>query len=126
MIASSLETFEQTDVITGYLFSVDLFEYKMVAMIKQFQIELVKQFFRFFQVARNVTYINQIFAYRNNAQYDVIGSPPNDVSIRINGYAGYNGSASYTCSCANDISCKSGIGLFAEQSGLFVQHMIPG
>ena len=125
-IFSILQTFEKTELVTGYLLFTDVFAYKMVSAIKQFQTEVVRTFFHFFQLARNITYVNQIVASLNNIQYEVIGSPPNDASIRIGGYSGQDGNATYTCSCANDITCKMTINLYSNYGGKFVQSVVPG
>ncbi|CAF4146509.1 unnamed protein product, partial [Adineta steineri] len=126
MIGSSLETFEQTQLVTNDLLSDDLFTNQMNSIVKQFQSNLPQTFFRFFQLVRNITYANQIFAFINNVQYELIDSPLTKVSFSINGFQGINGNPSYTCSCANDINCNTKMRLYTLSDSNPSNITIPG
>ncbi|CAF4180388.1 unnamed protein product, partial [Adineta steineri] len=126
MIVSSLETFTQTQLVTNDLLSVDLFTSQMSSIVKQFQSDLPQTFFRFFQLVRNITYANQIFAFINNVQYELIDSPLTKVSFSINGFQGINGNSSYTCSCANDINCNAKMRLYGLSDDSWSQFTVPG
>ncbi|CAF4152436.1 unnamed protein product, partial [Adineta steineri] len=126
MIVSSLETFKQTQLVTNDLLSDDLFTNQMNSIVKQFQSDLPQTFFRFFQLVRNITYANQIFAFINNVQYELIDSPLTKVSFSINGFQGINGNTSYTCSCANDINCNTKMRLFTLSDSNPSNITIPG
>ena len=112
-VATSIQTFDQTQLVTSYLLSADLFENQMFAIIRKFQTELVKSLLRFFQLTRNITYVNQYFSTANIGPLEIIY--PRTTSFSIHSYSGENGNTSYTCSCANDITCKSQLGLYNTQ-----------
>ncbi|CAF1639207.1 unnamed protein product [Adineta ricciae] len=123
-IFQSLETFKQTQLVTNNLLSMNIFNYQINSIIKQFQSQLANRFLGFFQLFRNITYVNQIFSYLNNAQYTLIGSPLTSVTFSIGGYTDIN--SSYTCSCANDINCKTNTGLYNPVYFTTPKYLVPG
>lgn len=126
MIVTSLQTFKQTQLVTDYLLSLELFTEQMNSTVKQFQSDILITFFRFAQLVRNITYVNQIFSFLNNVQFKSIGSPPHAASFSINEFQGINDNTSYTCSCANDINCRTEMRLFRIYSNLPTELIVPG
>ena len=108
-VVTSLQTFDQTELVTSDLLSAGLFENQMISIVRKFQTELVKSFLRFYQLTRNVIYINQYFSTANIGPLEI---SDRRTSLSIHSYSGENGNTSYVCSCANDITCKSQLGLY--------------
>jgi hypothetical protein len=82
----------------------------MISIIKKFQSELVSTFLRFFQLTRNITYINQCFSDANIGVLEI--SDSYTTTFTIYSYSDENSNSSYSCSCANDINCKGQMGLY--------------
>ncbi|UJR06989.1 hypothetical protein I4U23_011277 [Adineta vaga] len=109
-IFNSLKTFEQTQLVTGQLLTAKTFEYQMTSVIEQFKLETLITFLRFLQLFRNITFINQYLNGRlSNFKYDI--SPV--LSLSITGFT--NGNLS--CSCAQDINCRTQYGLYSPTTG---------
>jgi hypothetical protein len=122
-VVSSYQVFEQTQLVTSYLLTVDLFEKQMISIIKEFKSELFNTFLRFFQLTRNITYVNQYFSTANLSSMRVTDSYT--VTLSIYNYSGVDGNSSYSCSCANDINCKGQLGLY-NKSSTIAQSLLPG
>ena len=123
-VRSSLEEFEDTQLVTGYLSSVDAFEHQMNASIQKFQTDLINVFFRFFRLTRNMSYVNQYFTNANMAPLPV--ADDYTTSFTIYNYFGRNETSWYTCSCATDINCKSQLGLYDREYTENPKSLVPG
>ena len=123
-VVTSLQTFGQTQLVTSYLLSTDLFENQMISIISKFQTELVQSFLRFYQLTRNIIYINQYFSTANVGPLEII--EPRTTSFSIHSYSGENGNTSYRCSCANDINCKSQLGLYDAEYISTPKNLVAG
>jgi hypothetical protein len=121
---SSLQKFEQTELVTAYLLSINLFENQMNSSIQAFQSELTSAFLRFFQLMRNISYVNQYFNDANIGPFEI--TKAYTTTFSINNYQGTNGSTSYSCSCGNDINCKSQLGLYDREYYHTPKSLVPG
>ena len=110
---TSLQAFDQIQLVTSYLLSADLFETQLVSVISKFQTELIQSFLRLYQLTRNIIYVNQYFSTANVGPLEIMES--RTTSFSIHSYSGENGNTSHRCSCANDMNCKSQLGLYNAQ-----------
>ena len=122
-VATSLQRFEKSQFVTNQLLSLDFFENQVNTIVKEFQNELTSTSLRFFRLTRNVTYINQYFTYLSA---DVQISDLYAVFFTIRSYTGADHNSSYTCSCANDIRCKTQLGLYDPQYSSTPYRLVPG
>ena len=120
---TSLQQLQQSELVTNYLLSVDLFVNRMDVIVKNFQLELSSTFLRVFQMTHNITYVNQYLSDAN-AAFDISGS--RTAALSIYSYSWGNGSSSYQCSCANDINCKSQLGLYDVNYVTTPYRLVPG
>lgn len=123
-VSTSLQKFEQTELVTAYLLSFPLFDNQMNSVIQEFQSELVSTFLSFFQLTRNISYVNQYFNDENIGPFEITW--PYTTTFSINNYQGTNGSTSYSCSCANDINCKGQLGLYDREYYHTPKSLVPG
>ena len=122
-IATSLQRFEKSQLVTNQLLSLDFFENQVNTIVKEFQTELTSTSLRFFRLTRNVTYMNQYFSYENA---DVQIGDLHAVFFTIRSYTGADHNSSHTCSCANDIRCKTQLGLYDPQYSSTPYQLVPG
>ncbi|CAF3692114.1 unnamed protein product [Adineta steineri] len=126
-IVSALEIFEQIQLISADLLSVDLFTNQILSAIDQFKLETVNDFQGFLQIMRNLTFVNQLLTGAHS-NYDVrvnATSIPPTAAMYPWGYN--NDNASFSCACANDPSCKVTTGLYSGTHGNWVDHYtVPG
>ncbi|CAF4237020.1 unnamed protein product, partial [Adineta steineri] len=121
-IVSALEIFEQIQLISADLLSVDLFTNQILSAIDQFKLETVNDFQGFLQIMRNLTFVNQLLTGAHS-NYDVrvnATSIPPTAAMYPWGYT--NDNASFSCACANDPSCKVTTGLYSGTHGNWVDH----
>ena len=123
-IIASIEAFAQTQLVTSYLRPPDLFEKQMISAIERFQSEVVTSFTRFFQLTRNDTHINQYFSDANIGLFEI--TEDCTTSFSIGTYHTLNDNLFRSCSCANDISCKSQLGLFNQEYISIPARLVPG
>jgi hypothetical protein len=123
-IITSLQDFEQTELTTGSLLSVNIFENQMNSIVKELQSEINSGFLRFFQLTRNISYINQYFTNANVGPFNITEFYTTTFSIYS--YSGINNNSNYSCSCANDINCKGQLGLYNEYYYQYPERLIPG
>ena len=120
---SSLQVFERTQLVTSQLLSVDLFENQMFSVIQNLQSEVASTFLRFFQLTRQITYANQYFNDANVGSFDF--TYQNTTFSIYNSSSGSENSLNL-CSCANDINCKSQLGLYDTVFISNPKELVPG
>ena len=121
--ATSLQRFRQSQFVTNQLLSDDFFNNQVNTAVREFQTELSSTFLRFFQLTRNITYVNQYF---NDANVDFHISDSYAASFTIHSYNNTDRNSSHTCSCANDIRCKSQLGVYDRQYTTTPYRLVPG
>ncbi|UJR16806.1 hypothetical protein I4U23_003705 [Adineta vaga] len=125
-IISTLEKFEQIQLITADLLNIDLFTNQMLSIIHQFKLETINEFRRFLQLMRNFTHVNQ-FLTGARSNFDIrinASSPPTAAMYPLEHI--YDNSSS-SCACANDPSCKVTTGIYSGTRGNWIDHYtIPG
>ncbi|CAF0881469.1 unnamed protein product [Adineta steineri] len=127
-VMNSLQTFEQTQVISAELISVDLFTNQMITAIDKFKQDTTNKFVRFLLTLRNLTYVNQILTGSfSNFDVEVANSPAHAAALSLWYYTNNIDNFSTTCSCGNDSSCKTVTGIYTGQHGQWIlQYLIPG
>ncbi|CAF1008864.1 unnamed protein product [Adineta steineri] len=123
-VANSLHRFEQTQLVGTQLLTADEFTNQMSSAINQFELETTNTFLHFLQLLRNITHVNQILSGSGSSFNITIAGPPNyTTSLSIMTYNDDN--SSNICSCANDSSCKSNIGLFIGEPATIRVYSLP-
>ncbi|CAF1007772.1 unnamed protein product [Adineta steineri] len=126
-IADALQTFQRTPLVSAQLLTVNDFKNQMSSVIHEFELETTSTFLHFIQLLRNITYVNQIMSgLESNFNSTVSGVSSYQVSFFMTTYTTTDSNSSYTCSCANDATCKTQWGLYSRSTAVIPSYSLPG
>ncbi|CAF3912120.1 unnamed protein product [Adineta steineri] len=126
-IAGALQTFQNTTLVSAQLLTVNDFTNQILSIIHQFELETTSTFIHFIQLLSNITHVNQILSgLASGFNITVTGLPNYQTSFSMMTYPTSNGNSSYTCSCANDATCKTQWGLYTGSPAFNLTYFVPG